>query len=111
MSLKKTLIPHDEYLLCAKFNFFPWCGFRDAEVQSFSFLPTWLPHHVTYDIIIINKTFYMSSRTNGENLVSIQQALAEKNTDKQMDPNAVPSPLPRVNVVLCVVFEPNLSQW
>jgi len=56
--------------------------------------PTWLPHHVTYNIIII-KTFYMSSRTNGENFVSIRQAVAEKNTKVlcgQTDtPNATPS--------------------
>ena len=54
MSLKKkSLIPHEEYLLCAKFQFFPWCGFRDTEVQSLSIFPIWLPHHVTDDIIII----------------------------------------------------------
>ena len=34
----------------------------------------------TYDVIIIIKILYMSSRTNGENFVSIWQAVAEKNT-------------------------------
>ena len=47
--------------------FFSWSSFGDTEAQSFSFLPTWLPHHVTNDIIIITKTFYMSSHTYGEN--------------------------------------------
>ena len=87
-------------MLCAKFQvFFPWCGFRDTEVQSFSVYPIWLPHHVTHDIIVIIKMFYMSRRTNGENFVSIRQAVAERNTkvlcgqtDKQTDPNAIPSP-------------------
>jgi len=63
------------------FQFFPSCSFRDTEVQSFSVFPIWLPHHVTYDIIIIIKTFYMNSYTNGENFVSIQQAVVEKNTN------------------------------
>jgi len=36
-------------------------------------------HHVTYDVIIIIETFYMNSRTDGENLVSIRQAVVEKN--------------------------------
>ena len=52
----------------------------EIEVQNFSVFPTWLPHNVTDDIIIINKTFYMSSHSNGENFVSIRQAVAEKNT-------------------------------
>ena len=43
--------------------------------------PTHLPHHVTNGIIIIIKTFYMSSRTYGENFVSIRQVVAEKNTE------------------------------
>jgi len=73
------LIPH-EYLRGVKFQFCPWCGFIDAEVQSFSIFPILLPHHVTYDIIIIMRTFYLSSRTYCENLVSIQQVVAEKNT-------------------------------
>ena len=62
------------------FNFFPWCGFGDTEVQSFPIFPRWVPHHVTYDIMIIIKTLYMSSRANGENFVSIRQAVAQKNT-------------------------------
>ena len=68
---------------CAKFQFFPWCGFTDTDVQSFSVFPIWLPHHVTDDVIIINKTFHMSSRTNGENVISIWQAVAEQNTKVQ----------------------------
>ena len=88
------------------FNFYPWCGFRDTEVQSFSVLPIWLPHDVTYDVIIIIKTFYMSSCSYRENCVIIRQAVAEENTkvlcgqterqtDKQTDPNAIPSPSAR----------------
>ena len=87
---KITLIPHEEDLLCAKFQFFPWCGFRDTDVQSFTVFPTWLPHHMTYDVIII-KTFYMRSRSSGENFISIRQAVAVENmkvlcrqTNKQM---------------------------
>ena len=76
--IKIILIPHEEYLICAKFQLFVG-AFRDTEVQSFSIFPIWLPHHMTYDVIIIIKTFYMSSRTNGENFVSIRQAVAEKN--------------------------------
>ena len=73
---------------------------------------------MTYDIIIIIKTFYISSRTNGGNFVSIRQVITEKNTkvlhgqtnkqtnkdrqtdkqtnkqtNKQTDPNATPTPL------------------
>ena len=33
----KPLIRHEEYLLCAKFQFFPWCSFRDTEVKIFLF--------------------------------------------------------------------------
>ena len=95
------------------FNFFPWCGFRDTEVQSFSIFPIWLPHPVTYDVIIIIKTFYMSSRTNGENCLNPTSGCGEKHessvltnkqtdrqtnrqTNKQTDPNAIPSPNPLV---------------
>ena len=35
---------------------------------------------MTDDIIIIMRTFYLSSRTQGENLVSIRQVVTEKNT-------------------------------
>ena len=62
------------------FNFFPWCGFRDTEVQSFSIFPIWLPHYVTYDIIVMIETFYMSRHNDGENFISIRQAVGEKNT-------------------------------
>ena len=79
-SEKIKLIPHEEYLLCAKFQFFLWYGFRDIEVQSFSVFPLWLPHHVTYDVIIIMKTFHTSSCSDGENLVAIQPEVVEKNT-------------------------------
>ena len=47
---------------------------------EYHLVPTWLPHHVTYNIIIILKTFYMSSCSYGDNFVSIRQAVAEKNT-------------------------------
>ena len=61
------------------FNFFLG-AVSEIEVQFFSDFLTWMPHHVTYDIIIMIKTFYMSSRTNGENFISIRQTVAEKNT-------------------------------
>ena len=80
-------------------------------------------------------TFYISRRNNGENLVSIRQVVAEKNTkvlhgqtngqtdrqtakqtkkktmkqDKQMDPNAIHSTLARVNM-LRIIFGPEW-QW
>ena len=64
----------------------------EIEVQSFSIFPTWLPHHMTYYIIIIIKAYHMSHRTYGENFVSIRQAVAENNkkvlcgqTDRQTD--------------------------
>ena len=68
---KRTLVSHEDYLTGVKFQFFPWSGFRDAEVESLSFFPTWLPHHMTYDVIIIIKSFYLSNRTSGENFVLI----------------------------------------
>ena len=87
------------------FNFFLG-AVSEIEVQSFfSIFPTRLPHHVIYDVIIINKTFHVSRRSDGENFISIRQAVAEKNTkilcrqtnkqtDKQTngqtDPNATP---------------------
>ena len=109
--IKITLIPHEEYLLCAKFQFFPFCGFRETEGQSFSVFPIWLPHHVTYDVILIIKTCYMSIRTNGEKFVSISQAVAQKNTkvlckqtnrqsNKQTNPNVITSPNPSVRVTM-----------
>ena len=98
---------------CAKFQFFPWCGFRDTEAQNFSIFPTRLPHHMTDDIIIIIKTFSMSGHTNGENFVSIRQSSCGENhessvrtdrdrdTDrqKQTDPKAIPSPLARATTM------------
>ena len=76
---KKSLIPHEEYLLRAKFHFFFLGGVSEIEVQSLSVFSNMAAHHVTYDVIIIIKTFYMNSRTDGENLVSIRQAVVEKN--------------------------------
>ena len=74
------------------FNFFLGAVSEIQEVQFFGVFPTWLPHHVTYDVRILIKTFYMSSRSNGEKLFSMRQAVAEKNTkvlcgqtDKQTD--------------------------
>ena len=52
-----------------------------SEIQRskvFLFFPIWLPHHVTYDIIIIIKTFYMRIRTYGEYFISIRQVVPEK---------------------------------
>jgi len=51
-----------------------------CQVSNFSFFPTWLLNNVTYDVIIIMKAFYMSSRSYGENFISIRQAVAEKYT-------------------------------
>ena len=75
----------------------------EIEVQSFSVFPTWLSHYVAYDVIIMIKTFYMNIRSSGENFVSIWQLVAEKNTkvlcgqtNKQTDPNAIPSPSSRI---------------
>ena len=55
----------------------------EIQVKSFPVFPIWLPHHVTHDVIIINKTFCMNSRSNGENFVSIGQAVAKNNTKVQ----------------------------
>ena len=92
MFKKITLIPYEEYLLCAKFQCFPWCGFRDTELQFIFVFPTLLSHYMDYDVIIMIETFYMSSHTDGENFISIRQAVVEKNmkvlhgqTDRQTD--------------------------
>ena len=61
----------------SSFNFFLGVV-SEIEVQSFSIFPTWLPNHVTYDVIIIIKTFHMSSQTYGENFVSIGLSVPEK---------------------------------
>ena len=58
---------------------------------------------MTYDVKIMIITFYMSSRTVGENFVSIRQAVAEKKSrkfcaDKQTDPNVIPSLNPSAKV-------------
>ena len=103
--------------MCQVFQIFPCCGFRDTEVQLFSVFPTWLAHHVTHDGIIMIKTFCMSSHTDVENFVSIRQAVAEKNTkvlcgqtNKQTDPNAIPSLSARVKMLNTKIIpdvEPN----
>ena len=54
-----------------------------SEIQRskvFSVFQIWLPHNVTYDVIIIIETVYVSRRSNGENFISIGQAVTEKNT-------------------------------
>ena len=76
------------------------------EVQSFSIFPTWLSHHVTYDVILIIKSFYMRSRSDGEKFASNQQeVVAEKTTkvlcgqtNKPTDPNAMHFPLVRLKM-------------
>ena len=84
--------------------------FQRYRGPKFSVFPTWLPHHVTYDVIIIIKTFSMRSRNYGEHFFSIQQAVAEKNTkvlwgqtnkqiDKQTNQNTIPSPSARVKMI------------
>ena len=50
-----------------------------SEIQRSKFFPTWLPHHVTYDITIMIKTFHISRCSYGEIFLSIRQAVAEKN--------------------------------
>ena len=77
-------------MLCAKFQFFSWCGFKYRGPKFFRFL-NMAATNATYDVIIIIKIFDVSSRTNAENFVSIRQAIAEKNmkvlcrqTDRQM---------------------------
>ena len=62
-------------------HFWPffWCGFGDRG-QKFVFFTTWLPHHKTYEVIIIIKAFHMSGHSDDENFLSIRQAVAEKNT-------------------------------
>ena len=61
-------------------NFFLGAVSDIQRSKVFTVFPTWLLHQVTEDVIIINKTFFMSSRTDGENSVSIRQAVVEKNT-------------------------------
>ena len=54
-----------------------------SEIQKSKFFPFFqrgCTHHMTYHVIIIIKTFDMSSHSNGENFVSIRQAVGEKNT-------------------------------
>ena len=79
--------------------------FMTRLLDTFVLVPTWLPQHVTYDVIVIIKTFCMSVRYNGEKFVSIRQAVVEKNTkvlcrqtntDQQTNPSATPSPSARV---------------
>jgi len=79
MSLKK--ITHSPWgvLAACQVSFFFLGGVSEIEVQSLSVFSNMAAHHVTYDVIIISKTFYMNSRTDGENLVSIRQAVVEKN--------------------------------
>ena len=76
-------------------SIFSLVRFQRFSDPNFSVFPIWLPHHVTYDVIILIDTFHMTRRTNGENFVSIRQAVAKKNTkvlrgqtDKQSDANA-----------------------
>jgi len=76
-------------------NLFPWCSFRDTEEQSVSIFPISLPHHMTYDVIIIIKTLYMSkwwkfclnqiSGCGEKHETSVQ-----KNKNRQTDPNIFP---------------------
>ena len=66
---KITLVSHGEYFTCTKFQFFSMERFRRYRGPKISFFPSWLPHHVTYDVIVITKTFYMSSCIYGENFM------------------------------------------
>ena len=63
------------------FQFFLGVFSEIQKFKVFSVFPTWLPHHVTYDVIIIIKTFHISRRSNDENFVSIRNAVAQKNTE------------------------------
>ena len=66
--------------MCQVLSLFFLAVVSEIEVQKFSVFLIWLPHYMTNDVIIIIKTFCMSSRSNCENFVSIRQAVAEKNT-------------------------------
>ena len=111
----RHLFPMRSTCCVPSFNFFLGVVSEIRRSKVFSIFPTWLPHHVTCDVINIIKTFYMGSDTNAENFVSIRQAVVDKNTKvlcgqtdrdrqtdrskqtgKQMDPNAITSPLARV---------------
>ena len=77
--MKITLIPYEESLLCDKFQFFRWCGFRDRVPKFFRFsnmvaTPRDLLRH-NYHWNILHEY-----SLDGENLVSIWQAVAQKNT-------------------------------
>ena len=60
------------------FNFFLG-AVSEIQRSNFFVFPIWLSLHETYDVIIIIKTFYMSSCTDDENFISIRQAVASKN--------------------------------
>ena len=76
--IKKITYSPWEVLCRCQVSIFSMERFRRCRGPTFLLFPTWLPHHMNYDIIIIIKTFYMSIRTDGENLVSIRQVVAEK---------------------------------
>ena len=65
-SKNDTYSPWGILAMC-QVSMFSWLRFQRYRGPKFFRLPIWLPHHVTYYIIIIIKTFYMSSRTYGEN--------------------------------------------
>ena len=77
---KNHSIPMKSTCYVPSFNFFLGAVSGIKWSKVIPFFPTWLPHHVTYDVIIVIKTFCMSSHTYGENFFSIQQAVTEKNT-------------------------------
>ena len=107
---KIRLIAHAEYLPCAKFQFFPWYSFGDAEVQSVSFFPIWLPHHMIYDIIIIITTFYKSCRTYGETFVSICQVVPEKREQQNADTHVRTYGTDRLTLLFASQVQANNSQ-
>jgi len=82
ISLKKSFIQHRERLTCAEFRFFLWERFRRKRSNVTPFIPTWLPHHVTYDLIIIISTFYMSICTYGENSCQSDKRFQRKGNNK-----------------------------
>ena len=76
---KHTYSSWGELAMC-QVSIFSFVRFQRCRGPKFSIFPTWLPNHVTYDIIIMIETFYMSSHTSDENFFSIWQVVVEKNT-------------------------------
>ena len=64
--------------------------------KVFPFSPTWLPQHVTHDVIIIIKTFDTNRCSDKQLHRKTLTFCTDKQTDKLKGPSATPSPLARV---------------